>query len=377
MTEHDERDRRPRAGAAHAPGDADIELYDVHKAFGAVAAVRGISLAVRRGEFFSLLGPSGCGKSTTLRILAGFEEPDQGRVIIAGRDMVGVPAFRRPTNLVFQRLALFPHMSVFENVAFGLRMKGTPRAEIARRVRDALMLVQLDPMTDRKPHQLSGGQQQRVALVRALVNDPRVLLLDEPLGALDLKLRVQMQQELKRIQVHVGTTFVYVTHDQSEALTMSDRIAIMHEGRVLQVDSPRDLYNHPRTQFVALFVGDTNLLHGRVRDTARGGVTVDVGPILVHAQPTEEIAAGAVHLSVRHERVRIAPSLPPDLPNRFPGRVREVVFSGASVRYTVAVSGGALDLFALQAYDGGPVPFGAGDDVVVGWEVEAATLLRA
>jgi len=369
--------RLPRPDVLPTSPEVDIALEDVYKTFGGTPAVRGVSLAVRRGEFFSLLGPSGCGKTTTLRIIAGFEEPDRGRVVIASQDMAGVPAFRRPTNLVFQRLALFPHMSVFENVAFGLRMKRVRPAEVARRVREVLTLVQLDGMADRKPHQLSGGQQQRVALVRALVNRPRVLLLDEPLGSLDLKLRLQMQQELKRIQSHVGTTFVYVTHDQSEALTMSDRLAVMHDGCVLQIGAPQDIYNRPATQFVALFIGDTNLLHGRVRDAAAGVATVDAGGIVVHTQAPSGLAAGPVHFSVRHERVRVGRTLPDDLPNRFPGKIRDVVFSGAFVRYTVVVGGDALELQAVHPYDGGPVPLGRGDEVVVGWDVDAATLVLA
>lgn len=247
-----------------ASPEADIVLTDVHKAYGSSPAVRGVSLTVQRGEFFSLLGPSGCGKSTTLRMIAGFERPDTGQVLIAGRDVVDVPAYRRPTNLVFQRLALFPHLTVFANVAFGLRMQRVPRGEIEPRVRDALALVGLEAMHERYPHQLSGGQQQRVALARALVNRPRVLLLDEPLGSLDLKLRLQLQRELKRIQQQVGTTFVYVTHDQSEALTMSDRMAVMNDGSVLQVGSPTEVYDRPATAFVATFIGDTNLLPGRV-----------------------------------------------------------------------------------------------------------------
>ena len=351
-----------------------IALENVTKAYGGHGAVNDVSLDIREGEFFSLLGPSGCGKTTTLRIVAGFEDPDRGRVLIGGKDMAGVPAFRRPTNLVFQRLALFPHMSVFENVAFGLRMKGVPAAEAGRRVHDALVLVQLEKMADRRPHQLSGGQQQRVALVRALVNRPRVLLLDEPLGSLDLKLRLQMQQELKRIQAAVGTTFVYVTHDQSEALTMSDRLAVMHHGRVLQIGSPQEIYNRPATPFVALFIGDTNLLEGHVRGTAEGMATIEAGPLVVRTR-AEDGLAGRIHLSVRHERVRVGPTLPAEMANRFGGRIRDVVFGGAFVKYTVAV-GDAVELQAVQPHDGGPVLLRRGDDVEVGWDADAATLLQ-
>jgi spermidine/putrescine transport system ATP-binding protein len=372
---HAEKPAHPRPEVSTPSDDVDIVLDDVHKAFGGTAAVRGASLMVRRGEFFSLLGPSGCGKTTMLRIIAGFEEPDRGRVLIGNQDMAGVPAFRRPTNLVFQRLALFPHMSVFENVAFGLRMKRTPPAEVTRRVHEALTLVQLDTMADRKPHQLSGGQQQRVALVRALVNRPRVLLLDEPLGSLDLKLRLQMQQELKRIQSHVGTTFVYVTHDQSEALTMSNRLAVMHHGQVLQIGSPQDIYNRPATPFVAQFIGDTNLLKGHVRAAADGVATVEAGPLTIRTRAAGGLTAGPVHFSVRHERVRVARALPDGLENRFFGRIRDIIFSGAFVKYTVTV-GDVVELQALQPYYGGPVPLARGDEVQVGWDTDAATLLR-
>jgi spermidine/putrescine transport system ATP-binding protein len=239
---------------------SDIEFNNVSKVFGAYLAVDDISFSVPKGSFFSLLGPSGCGKTTTLRMTSGFEWPDAGQIRIAGADMHNVAAYSRPTNMVFQRWALFPHMTVAQNVAFGLEVDGRPRDEIRRRVGEALELVDLLAFAERKPRQLSGGQMQRVALARALVKRPKVLLLDEPLGALDLKLRIQMQLELKRIQREVGTTFMYVTHDQGEAMTMSDQIAVMNKGKIDQLDTPQAIYDRPATRFVASFIGNTNLV---------------------------------------------------------------------------------------------------------------------
>src|ERR687892_21066 len=236
-----------------------VELVDLVKRFGDVTAVDGISLDISPGEFFSLLGPSGCGKTTTLRMIAGFERPDAGRILLDGRDMAQTPPHKRPVNTVFQSYALFPHLNVRDNVAFGLRMKRMPREQIEERVRGIMELGRISELAARKPSELSGGQRQRVALARALVNEPEVLLLDEPLGALDLKLRQSMQYELKDLQSRVGITFVYVTHDQEEALTMSDRIGVMNEGRLLQVGDSRDIYEHPKTRFVADFIGDINL----------------------------------------------------------------------------------------------------------------------
>src|ERR671933_1057843 len=250
-----------------------LGLVGVSKRFGAVAAVDEVSLEIGEGEFFSLLGPSGCGKTTTLRMVAGFELPDAGRVVLQGRDVTAVRANRRPVNLVFQQYALFPHMSVYDNVAFGLKVKHVPRAEHRERVHELLRVVSLEGFDRRRARQLSGGQQQRVALARALVNRPAALLLDEPLGALDVKLRKQMELELKRIQNELGTTFVYVTHDQEEALAMSDRIAVMNGGRVEQTGSPREIYERPRTAFVADFIGSLNALDLTI-DELVGGYAV-------------------------------------------------------------------------------------------------------
>ncbi len=283
----------------------EIRLVDLEKRFGAVRAVDGVSIDIASGEFFSLLGPSGCGKTTTLRMIGGFELPTAGRILLRDRDITMDPPDKRPVNMVFQSYALFPHLDVGGNVAFGLKRQHVEKAEITRRVGEALELVHLAGYQGRKPHQLSGGQQQRVALARALVNRPTVLLLDEPLGALDLKLRRSLQLELKRIQVEVGITFVYVTHDQEEALTMSDRIAIMNQGKVEQLGTPEELYERPTTRFVADFIGTTNLLRGTV--DAGGAVRLSTGelaPCSVGA-----LAAGSeVELSVRPESISLVPA---------------------------------------------------------------------
>src|SRR4051794_13082226 len=264
------------AEGAHM-ADPDIRLVGVRKRFGEIAAVDGVDLEIRHGEFFTMLGPSGSGKTTCLRMIAGFERPDDGRIELGGQDVTNLPPADRDVNTVFQDYALFPHMSVAENVGYGLKVKGVAKGDRADRVDEALALVRLEGYGDRRPSQLSGGQRQRVALARALVNRPRVLLLDEPLGALDLKLRQQLQVELKRIQSEVGITFVYVTHDQDEALTMSDRIAVMDEGKVLQVGTPRDVYEEPGSRFVAGFVGVSNLLELPVTDSRDSVLTLGLG----------------------------------------------------------------------------------------------------
>jgi spermidine/putrescine transport system ATP-binding protein len=283
-----------------------VRLDGVSKHFGDLVAVRELELDIESGEFFTMLGPSGCGKTTTLRMVAGFEEPTAGEIRIDGQDVAGLPSYRRPTNTVFQSYALFPHLSVEENVAFGLRRKKVPKDEIKRRVQAELERVGLAAEINRKPNQLSGGQQQRVALARALVNFPKVLLLDEPLGALDLKLRKGLQLELKRIQRDVGITFVYVTHDQEEALTMSDRIAVMSNGVVEQVDTPEDVYERPRTTFVAGFIGVSNLMPGTVTRASgdRGTIKLDTGPEVETS--VDGIGTGErCHAVVRPEKLRI------------------------------------------------------------------------
>jgi spermidine/putrescine transport system ATP-binding protein len=321
-----------------------VELTGVTKRFGDVVALDNVSLQIRNGEFFSLLGPSGCGKTTTLRIIAGFETPTEGEIFIQGQPMGHIPPFQRDTNMVFQNYALFPHMTVAENVAFGLEMKRLSRDEIARRIKEVLELVRLSGMEDRKPHQLSGGQQQRVALARALVNRPSVLLLDEPLGSLDLKLRKAMQLELKSLQHQVGITFIYVTHDQQEALTMSDRIAVMDQGRVLQVGTPAEIYERPNCRFVADFIGETNFLEGRV--AAREGrmirvIVDDQLPILASA--SGNLSPGTwVTVAVRPEKIRLLDTSSNQNANTFPGHVEEVVYLGTDTYFHVRLSNGAL-----------------------------------
>jgi spermidine/putrescine transport system ATP-binding protein len=335
-----------------APGEDGlpaIELIGVEKEFasahGNVAAVEQVDLVIREGEFFSLLGPSGCGKTTTLRMIAGFEEPTSGRILLHGRDMVGVPAYRRDVNMVFQQYALFPHMDVFENVAFGLRRKKVGKQDIRRRVTEALHLVELEGREKRKPGQLSGGQQQRVALARALVNQPRALLLDEPLGALDLKLRQAMQLELKRIQREVGITFVYVTHDQEEALTMSDRLVVMNAGRIEQLGAPREMYERPATRFVANFLGTSNLIAGRLARRGDGLGLDGLGPderVLLAAAPGLQPGQDA-EVAVRPEKMvlRAADDPPPPHQCALRGTVTEVVYLGTSTQYRVRTDSGA------------------------------------
>ena len=321
-------------------GNGHVSLISLTKHFGQVAAVDSIDLDIPSGGFFSLLGPSGCGKTTTLRLIAGFEQPSSGRVLVDGRDMAGTPPSKRPVNTVFQSYALFPHLRVFDNVAFGLRRAHVHRDEVRRRVGEALDLVQLSDLAARKPGQLSGGQQQRVALARALVLRPAVLLLDEPLGALDAKLRRQLQVELKQLQTHVGITFVYVTHDQEEALTMSDRIAVINHGRIEQAASPRDLYEEPANAFVADFLGVSNLMDasavGPSGDTVQvrlaNGISVDVGRGDVHLR-------GEVRVVIRPERILLEP-VGVTGPNRIPGVVTNVVYLGSGIQVSVHLASG-------------------------------------
>ena len=322
--------------AARAAGASEptVRLDQVSKHFGDLVAVRELALDIGRGEFFTLLGPSGCGKTTTLRMVAGFEEPTAGRVLIDGQDVAGLPSYRRPTNTVFQSYALFPHLSVRENVAFGLRRKKVPKAEIGKRVEAELERVGLAAEINRRPNQLSGGQQQRVALARALVNLPKVLLLDEPLGALDLKLRKGLQLELKRIQRDVGITFVYVTHDQEEALTMSDRIAVMNAGRVEQVADPEQVYERPKTTFVAGFIGVSNLMPATVEGGGR--VQLDNGPTV--PAPEDGFRPGErCQAVVRPEKLRIAPTDEPSdgaLPS-VEGTVESSIYLGTSTQIVI------------------------------------------
>ena len=348
----------------------EIRLVDLEKRFRDVVAVDRISLRIETGEFFSLLGPSGCGKTTTLRMIGGFEPPTGGSIELRGRDVTREPPDKRPVNMVFQNYALFPHLDVGDNVGFGLRRKGVPKAETTARVGEALELVKLTGLERRKPNQLSGGQQQRVALARALVNRPQVLLLDEPLGALDLKLRRQLQLELKRIQVEVGITFVYVTHDQEEALTMSDRIAVMNGGRIEQLGTPEDLYDRPATRFVAGFIGTTNLLSGTVVGREGGVTTVQLAHGELTGTTMNGLAAGQpVELCVRPEAITLRPG---SGEGGIAGQIEQAAFLGTTIQYLVRTAGGdPLTVLAPKA--GGKLPVGA--DVALSWSPDEARVL--
>ncbi|MEB3338185.1 MAG: ABC transporter ATP-binding protein [Leptolyngbyaceae bacterium] len=323
-----------------ADPDFDVELRKVFKVFNGEAAVRGVDFNIGRGEFFSILGPSGCGKTTTLRLIAGFETPTAGEVLIRGQSVTHVPPYRRPVNTVFQSYALFSHLTVWDNVAFGLRIKNRGKAEVQDRVKEALKLVKMDSFAQRFPAQLSGGQQQRVALARALVNRPAVVLLDEPLGALDLKLRKEMQVELSNLHQQLGLTFIMVTHDQEEALCLSDRIAVMHEGKVEQIGSPHQIYELPQTPFVADFIGDTNLFRGRIEasDASTLQVSTEKGLKMQIQQSTTGRSwekNQSVVVSVRPEKIRTQLEPPNSQVNCFEGRLKHVMYLGTHVHYIV------------------------------------------
>ena len=363
------------AGPAEPPGPPAIGLDGVAKEFHSrgevITAVRGIDLAIRPGEFFSMLGPSGCGKTTTMRMIAGFEEPTRGTVRLDGRDVTAAPPNKRDVNMVFQSYALFPHMSVFENVAFGLRRKSVPKDQITRQVGEMLEIVDLTGREQRRPRELSGGQQQRVALARALVNHPKALLLDEPLGALDLKLRQAMQVELKRIQREVGITFVYVTHDQNEALTMSDRIAVMNDGAIEHLGPPREIYEHPATRFVAGFIGTSNLLTGSLARVTGGRGVIEVSPDeqIIVPEGRSALAAGQeVELTVRPEKIELAAGAPPAGGCALRGTVTEVVYLGTSTSFSVRTTTGADVVVFQQNSASAGTPAGRGDDVWLTWD---------
>ncbi len=351
--------------------DRVIELVDVEKRFGDAVAVDHIDIAIERGEFFSLLGPSGCGKTTSLRMIAGFEAPTSGEIRLEGRDVSKIPPYKRHVNTVFQHYALFPHMSIFDNVAFGPRSAKTDKTVIRERVTEMLEVVRLADYAKRKPNQLSGGQQQRVALARALVNYPSALLLDEPLGALDLKLRQAMQLELKRIQREVGITFVYVTHDQEEALTMSDRIAVMNQGVVEQIGSPTEIYDHPRTVFVAGFIGQANLWPARLASQADGRATVDALGVSLAGRALESLDA-EVTLMVRPERIRVTTERQVDRSVRL--TVTDLVFQGPVVRLAGAGPDGTEVVAHVGADQELPM-LRPGDEVWATWEDAAASVL--
>jgi spermidine/putrescine transport system ATP-binding protein len=358
----------PQGGFAEA--GADLELVGISKRFPGFTAIEELDLTIPAGSFFALLGPSGCGKTTTLRLIAGLEEPTTGRILIGGRDVTATKAYQRPVNTVFQSYALFPNMTIMENVAFGLKRRGIKNADSL--AHEALQLVELDHLAGRKPKQLSGGQQQRVALARAVVNRPALLLLDEPLGALDLKLRRQMQVELKDIQSEVGLTFLHVTHDQEEAMTMADTVAVMNKGRIEQMGAPQDLYELPHTAFVAKFLGQSNLFTGEVVTTAKSSIVVDAHGTRIEV-PTDRAQRhnGRITVGVRPEKVTLHDSAPKADSSRNvigPGRITDVSFSGVSTQYEVTVPRhGAISVFAQNTsittlhHDG--------DEVWLSWSV--------
>lgn len=362
-----------------AASTADVHFDHVSKLFGESLAVDDLNLEVRAGEFFSLLGPSGCGKTTSLRMLGGFEEPSAGRILIGGEDVTELPPYRRDVNTVFQSYALFPHLDVFENVAFGLRRQKVDRAQVKRRVGELLELVDLPNFERREPSQLSGGQQQRVALARALVNQPKLLLLDEPMSALDAKLRRQMQVELKRIQTQVGITFVYVTHDQEEAMTMSDRLAVMRHGKIEGMGSPRDIYDNPTSEFVATFLGASNLLSGEIVRTEGGRTFVATagGEIAVQTDRVPDPALRVVKVGVRPEKIDIAPEASQARAgeNSLKGRVRVSTFTGVGNQYIVETESG-VEVTVYAQNIGTHFTPRSGDNVMLTWPEEHTFTVR-
>ncbi len=350
---------------------AEVRVENVSRSFGAHKALDDVSIAFPDGGFYALLGPSGSGKTTLLRQIAGFDFPDSGRIVIDGKGVERVPVEKRRIGMVFQNYALFPNMSVTDNVAFGLSVRGVSRAEIAGEVRRALDLVQLGGLGERRPHQLSGGQRQRVALARAIVIRPQVLLLDEPLSALDKALRVDMQVELKRIQREVGITTIFVTHDQEEALTMSDRIGILREGQLVQEGSPEEIYDHPVSEFAATFLGDANILHGQATET---GIRLGDGTEIVTRPNSMVRMTGKVSCAVRPERITIVPAAAASVTgNRLAGRVSKRIFAGDSSTYFIERAGQTIKVLVQNA---GQIPFDEGQDIVLTWSPESTVLIR-
>jgi spermidine/putrescine transport system ATP-binding protein len=364
----------PGTSSTPPTGDVDIHLENVTKRFAETVAVDRLTLSIERGSFFAMLGPSGCGKTTTLRMIGGFEDPSEGRVFLGGADVTDQPPYRRDVNTVFQSYALFPHLDVERNVGFGLERRKVAKADARRRVQETLELVQLHGLGKRRPSQLSGGQQQRVALARALVNHPRALLLDEPLGALDLRLRKQLQIELKRIQQEVGITFVHVTHDQEEAMSMADTIAVMNEGRIEQAGGAAELYERPHTEFVANFLGVSNLVEGRVRERSADLATIETHDGAQLRVPTDRLgrdAHDAVKVGVRPEKVDVlaAGAQPQQGANVLRGTVAVASFLGISIQYLVRASGGEELTVVAPNRDGvEPTSHGPGREVLLTWD---------
>ncbi len=382
--------QNPSRGLFECP-NYTVELIQLRKTFPAtsssneVAAVVNLNLKIRAGEFFTLLGPSGCGKTTTLRLIAGFEVPTSGEVLIHGKSVNSIPPHRRPVNTVFQSYALFPHLNVYQNVAYGLTVKHVPSVERKTRTAEALALVRLTGMENRKPNELSGGQQQRVALARALVNRPAVLLLDEPLGALDLKLRKDMQVELKLLQARLGITFIYVTHDQEEALTMSDRIAVMNQGKALQVDTPLAIYDQPSSRFVADFIGETNFLHGQVDHVENGLVYLRVAgePVAVRRGDVQVSDQQNVALAIRPEKFMLSKVYEESGQKNggsgeiaLSGSLRNAIYLGTDTRYIIELSSGEnVSVHVQNAGHHGPGEYELGEQVKVSCELDDARML--
>ena len=352
----------------------EVELQNLSKSFGEFAAVTSVSLNVRRGEFLTLLGPSGCGKTTLLRMIAGFEFPDQGRVILGGKDVTEVPPYKRDVTTVFQQYALFPHLNVFNNVAFGLERRRTSRNEISRRVGDALELVRLSELEDRRPAELSGGQQQRVALARALVLEPRVLLLDEPLAALDLKLRKQMQVELKGLQKRVGISFVFVTHDQEEALTMSDRVVVMNAGKIEQVGCAEEIYERPQTEFVAGFIGVSNIIEGTVATVEDDLATIDIGDSKVKVEITGINLGERVRMLIRPEKISLSAE---GTKASLAGKIGSAIYLGECTQWKVRLEDGQEIAVLEQNREASrSTQSRIGEKVFVNWDPASAVILR-
>ena len=370
-----------RSGKIANLESADVEFIDVTKTFNDANAVDDLNLRVDAGEFFSLLGPSGCGKTTSLRMLGGFEDPTKGRILLGGQDVTNLPPYRRDVNTVFQSYALFPHLNVFENVAFGLRRQKIEKNEIKRRVGEMLEIVDLPNYEKRQSSQLSGGQQQRVALARALVNQPKLLLLDEPMSALDAKLRRQMQIELKRIQTQVGITFLYVTHDQEEAMTMSDRLVVMRQGKIEGIGSPQDVYDNPSTEFVATFLGASNLLAGKVAAQRGDVTTIELAIGATLQVPTSRLptslTGSEVKVGVRPEKIRIRADRGDSdvVGNTLRGRVRVSTFTGVGNQYLVEMASGD-DITVYAQNIGEDLAPRSGEDVVLSWPIEHTFAVR-
>ena len=355
----------------------DVELRAVTKRFGSLTAVNAVTLKVHKGEFLSLLGPSGCGKTTSLRLIAGFEQPDEGEILIGGRDAASAPPYKREVNTVFQHYALFPHMSVLDNVAYGLKQRKVGKTERRARAREALELVHMMGRESARPSMLSGGQQQRVALARALIMNPRVLLLDEPLGALDLKLRKEMQIELKRIQHQVGITFIYVTHDQEEALSMSDRVAVMSNGVIEQLDEPRAIYDRPLTPFVADFIGDMNFFYGEVVEAADDGFAIDTGAGIV-VRGRGNVAKGTrVRVGLRPERIGAAPGLSGGTANSATAEVITKMYLGDQIQIVAKLADDRSVIVREQRASADPMldTINPGDQISLSWDESAPLLL--